>query len=74
MIRHWMKTNMLALSDSRTEVIHFYTKYCDQGFVPQCDHRVGGVGISPNAVYYFLGSYWIRHEPCRPMLCVILGS
>ena len=39
-IRHWMRTNMLALNDSKTEVIHFSTTFYGQGPVPSCDLRV----------------------------------
>ena len=49
-VRHWMRTNMLALNDRKTEVIHFSSKLYGQVTVPSCDLHVGGVSISPNAV------------------------
>ena len=46
-VRHWMRTNMLALNDSKTKVIHLCTKCCGQEPVAQCGLHVGGVRISP---------------------------
>ena len=34
---NWMRTNMLALNDRKTEVIHFSGKFYPQGSVPSCD-------------------------------------
>ena len=47
-IRHWMGTYLLALNDSKTEVILFSTKCCGHGPVPPHDLHVGGVSISPS--------------------------
>ena len=47
-IRHWMGTNMVALNERKTDVIHFSSKFYGHGPVPSCDHHVGGVSISPS--------------------------
>ena len=46
-VRHWKRTNTLALNDSKTKVIHLCTKCCGQEHVPQCGLHVGGIRISP---------------------------
>ena len=46
-VRHWKRTNTLALNESQTKVIHLCTKCCGQEPVPQCGLHVGGVRISP---------------------------
>ena len=33
---NWMRTNMLALNDRKTEVVHFSSKCYGQGLVPSC--------------------------------------
>ena len=45
-IRHWMGTYLLALNDSKTEVIMFSTKCCGHDPGPSRDLHVGGVSIS----------------------------
>ena len=35
-IHNWMRTNMLALSNRKTEMIYFSRKFCGQGPVPSC--------------------------------------
>ena len=48
-IHHWMRTNMLALNNRKTKVIHFSTTFYGQGLVPSCDLHVGGISIPPTA-------------------------
>ena len=47
-IRNGMRTNMLALDERKTEVLHFSSKFYGQGAVAQCDIRVGDVSMSPS--------------------------
>ena len=54
-IRHWMRTNILALNDRKTEVIHFSSEFYGQGLVPSCDRHVGGVSISSSNATCNLG-------------------
>ena len=45
-IRHWIRTNMLGLNDSKTEMIHLSAKFYGHDLVPPCDLHFGGVSIS----------------------------
>ena len=66
-IRNWMKTNMVALIDRKTEVIHFSDKFYPHSPVPSCDHHDGGVSISPNATFNLAS---VEHHGVQPTGCM----
>ena len=55
-IRGWMRENFLALNDSKTEVIHFKSKFCkSRSHLQSTNVRVGDVSISSSSVVRNLG-------------------
>ena len=54
-IRQWMRNNMLALNDSKTEVIHFSSKFSARSSASPCSVRIGGVDVAPSNTVRNLG-------------------
>ena len=53
-IRQWMRNNMLALNDGKTEIIHFSSKFSASSTSP-CNVQIGGVDITPSGTARNLG-------------------
>ena len=47
-IRRWMRGNLLALNDGKTEVVHFSSKFGCGGPVTRCNFRIGDVSVYPS--------------------------
>ena len=54
-IRQWMNNNMLALNDSKTEVIRFSSKFSNGGRPRTCNIQVGEISINSSPVVRSLG-------------------
>ena len=55
-IRHWMRDNLLALNDDKTEIVHFSSKFSARG-QPRHDYTldIGGLSIAPSVRVRNLG-------------------
>ena len=64
-IRSWSTRNMLALNDSKTEVLHFVSKFATYD-VPSITIKVGEMEISPSREIRNLGAIMDTHMTMRP--------
>ena len=64
-IRSWCKQNMLVLNDSKTELIHFSSKYCKSTWSPEL--KIGDSIILPLTNFETSVQLWIRTWECRSM-------
>ena len=54
-VRQWMSNNMLALNDSKTEVIRFSSKFVNGNRPRDCEIQVGDVNVHSSPAVRDLG-------------------